>query len=112
MANQIYCIEPWKAGRVWLFTDEERGLVMEPLVAGIPEIIQHYAGEDATNVQILFSSEQFKGAQSHLAKLPDQDPRYGGTDYVAENGMVGWLCPALLEYFETPPEKLWFSVTR
>ena len=37
--NSLMCIEPYWSMGTWVFDDKEAGLVKEPFVAGIPEII-------------------------------------------------------------------------
>ena len=32
---------------------------------------------------------------------------YGGNWYCDDAGNEGWLCPALLKYFDVPPERLY-----
>jgi hypothetical protein len=109
--NSIMHITPYRTKYDgWAFDDEEKGLLHEPFVAGIPEIINAFAG-DRDEVDIYFSSAEFPGCQGHLEKVGTQ---FGGTDYkLVANGhesMVGWLCPALFKYFETAPEQLWFQI--
>jgi len=109
--NAIMHITPYRTGHGgWAFDDAEKELVHEPFVAGIPEIIDIFAGE-RNEVDIYFSGAEFPGCQGHLEKIGKQ---FGGADYkLVANGyesMVGWLCPALFKYFDKAPEQLWFQI--
>ena len=47
--------------------------------------------------------------------MPTQNVVAGmkGNDYVVqETGSIGWLCPALLKFYDEPPQKLYFAVER
>lgn len=55
-----------------------------------------------------FSAGYFPDAQLVLEWVREEG---GGNVYRwPEKGMEGWLCPALLKYFEEPPEKLYVQV--
>ncbi len=38
--NSIMVVVPYKWGGMWVFDDEKTGLVREPFVAGVPEILE------------------------------------------------------------------------
>jgi hypothetical protein len=46
------------------------------------------------------------------ARVPERVREEGGGNVYSrvENGMEGWLCPALLKYFGRPPEKLFIQI--
>lgn len=109
--NQLFAIKPYRWEGLWVFDAPERGLVREPLVAGIPEMIEQatqqagIANADQGFVA-LFSKDPFPGADIVLHWV-----RGGETgDYYAWAGLEGWLCPALLKYFPTPPRTIYVQV--
>lgn len=100
--NALMVIHPYKLRGTWVFDDAATGLVQEPFVAGIPEIIESIVG-DATAFTAIFAAEAFPGSQHVLTRGRAE---HGGFWYhhVATN-RDGWLCPALFRYFaEAPPE--------
>jgi hypothetical protein len=109
--NQLFLIRPYLHHGVWVFDDPAVGLVKEPFVAGIPEMIERATGEipDASRGFVaIFSAGFFPGAQIVLERDRDEG---GGTWYRwPEMGQEGWLCPALFRYFETAPERLYIQV--
>ena len=111
--NSISVIFPYKRYGVWVFDDAVAGLVQEPFVSGVPEMIEHWTKEipDAENgFVLLFSSAPFPSYQSELARVREE---FGGNWYRdTSTGMQGWLCPALYKYFEAAPERLYFAAGR
>jgi hypothetical protein len=109
--NSLFCILPYRYGSTWVFDDPQRGLLREPFVGGIPEMIDHVLAlrQISTNkLQLTFSSSPFPGYDEEISMHESQ---FGGTVYSSEKySMKGWLCPALLKYFETPPEKLYVKI--
>jgi hypothetical protein len=108
MANSILLLRPyWHAG-TWVFDDEATGLIREPFVSGVPEMIDRLvaaagiAGAHKTGFRLLFSAEPFSG---HIGVFRRLHPEHGGMWYRDEaTGKDGWLCPALFKYFaEAPP---------
>ena len=102
--NAINVIYPYKYLEMWVFDDEKVGLVQEPFVSGADDIIDKYVEQydDATaGFTLLFSAEPFPGYQVKLEWLRAD---LSGNWYKDSNlQMEGWLCPALLKYFEGPP---------
>jgi hypothetical protein len=87
------------------------GLVREPFVGGadtmIDEATGHIPNADRGFLAV-FSAGHFPGAQIVLDWVREES---GGNVYRwSEKGMEGWLCPALLKYFERAPEKLYVQV--
>ena len=100
-------IEIYRHCGTWAFTDESRGLVHEPFVAGIPDIIDHliaiYSDPANEKFRITFSSTNFPGCQVRLTRKHEE---HGGYWYQFGPDMQGWLCPATLEYFSEHPQEL------
>jgi len=107
-SNSIFVIFPYRAEGTWVFDDDRVGLVREPFVSGIPEMIDRLV-EDIPNAEkgfrLLFSAGPFPGS---TVKLVWRREEYGGNWYFAEQlGAEGWLCPALFKYFEAAPRGLY-----
>ncbi len=107
MPNQINIIKPYRFNGMWVFDDQRVGLHHEPFVAGADTIIDlAVARKNIPNAQAgfiaLFSPDPFPGADMQLHW---QREEMGGNVYEWE-GQEGWLCPALLRYFPTPPREI------
>jgi hypothetical protein len=110
MANILMVIEPYWYQGTWVFDDASVGLDKEPFVQGIPEMMD-YLVKDIPNARsgfvLLFSSQPFAGYQVELTIVREE---YGGHWYkVKDLDAEGWLCPALLRYFEAAPESLYIK---
>ena len=110
MSNQINVIAPYwlDSARTWVFDDDRVGLFQEPFVSGIPEMIDNEV-RDIPNARagfrLRFSVEPFPGFQRKLTWTREE---MGGQWYAAdEPPMEGWLCPALLRYFDRAPAALY-----
>ena len=108
MANVIMVIAPYWYQGTWVFDDESVELNKEPFVAGIPEMIDDLVNDipnARSGFRLIFSSAPFPGYQRELIWVREE---YDGDWYKAEDQpMEGWLCPALLRYFNKAPEKLY-----
>ena len=105
--NAIVAIHPYKTQGIWVFDDERAGLREEPFVSGADTIIDHMVVDipDAEHgFTLMFSAQPSPGFQ---LELDWQRADLSGNWYRADTiGMEGWLCPALLKYFDAPPAKL------
>lgn len=110
MPNQIGVIAPYWLDDVqcWVFDDPRVGLVREPFVAGVTEMIDDLVREipQARNgFRLLFSASPFPGYARKLTWLRQE---MDGNWYRLENSeMEGWLCPALFHYFSAAPPELY-----
>ena len=108
MANQILVISPYWSSETWVFDDPDVGLVREPFVSGVPEMIDELVKEipDARKgFRLLFSAAPFPGYQKRFDRLREE---MGGTWYQSEDATrEGWLCPALFRYFDRAPQALY-----
>lgn len=101
--NSINVIAPYKfAGRMWVFDDPRLGLVQEAFISGadiiIDRAVAHIPGA-AEGFLLIFSSIAFPG---HAFRLEwRRNDSEGSWNYAPEFDMEGWLCPALLKYFDT-----------
>lgn len=112
--NAMFFITLRRENGMWCFTDRERGLVKEPLVAGIPEILEELILDNdipmkkaVKGLRVVFAGKEFPGAQIKLTRGKKES---GGAWYSTDDELEGWLCPALLKFFKTAPTKLYVAV--
>ena len=108
--NSLMTITPY-FDNGWMFDDERVGLVKEPFVSGVPELIETLVREipGARNgFRLLFGAGPFPG---HTHSLKWFREEFEGNWYRMEGdvNMEGWLCPALFHYFESAPEYLYIK---
>jgi len=107
MGNAIMVIAPYWYMGAWVFDDREVGLVCEPFVSGVPEMINELVEDipDARDgFRMTFSAGRFPGFQPEMTWVREED---GGHWYRSEEPLMeGWLCTALFKYFDEAPEKL------
>jgi len=100
----------WDSG-TWVFDDERVGLVREPFVIGVPDMIDHLVRDipDAREgFRMVFSKTKYPGYGQSLSWRGTEDE--GNWYQMDEDPLLsGWLCPALSLYFPQPPEKLYVS---
>lgn len=106
--NSMLVIFPYRVEGTWVFDDERAGLVREPFVSGIPEMIDRIV-RDIPNAErgfkLLFSAAPFPGFTDRLLWRREE---YGGNWYYSEETKTeGWLCPALFKYFNTAPKEIY-----
>jgi len=108
MPNSIMVINPYWHSGTWVFDDPATGLVREPFVSGVPEMIDAVVKDipDARKgFRLLFSAAPFPGYQKAFTRVCEE---FGGNWYACEDPkMEGWLCPALFKYFDNAPETLY-----
>ena len=111
--NSITVIKPYQWEGLWVFDDDRVGLDKEPFVAGADILIdvaveRKGIANAADGFLLLFSATPFPSADLELDWVREESP---GNVYLwrAEN-REGWLCPALLEYFESAPAKLYVEL--
>jgi hypothetical protein len=108
--NSIHTIVPYAFASTWVFDDEATNLIREPFVGGMSEIITEIVNsvgiKDAdTGFRLTFSANPFPN-YTHSFEWLRFD--FGGNLYYCpENKMTGWLCPALLKYFNKAPKKIY-----
>ena len=110
MTNAIMIIKPYKYAGMWVFDDENTGLVREPFVSGADDIIdlmvEQIEGSEA-GFALTFSELPFPG---HDLELIRQHEEGGGWWYHSPVlDMDGWLCPALFLYYDEAPMRLYAS---
>ena len=111
MTNQITIIKPYRYEGQWVFDDASVDLLREPFIAGADTLIDvAIAEKDIKKADkgflLLFSASRFPGADHELVW---QRKEMDG-DVYRLGELEGWLCPALLKYFNTPPARIWVQV--
>lgn len=131
--NSITAIFPYRRNGMWMFDDPAVGLREELFVSGIDKIIETLTTAlgivDAHDgFRLIFSGTMFPGYTTHMEHI-GVDPtshipplkKGGKPTFIPvqqrgnwyrhpETGMQGWLCPALLKYFDTPPEIIYVKI--
>jgi hypothetical protein len=104
--NAVSVIFPYMLEGVWVFDDAAASLMREPFISGtdnILDVLTEHIPEAANGFKIIFSARPFPG---YTARFLWTRAEYGGNWYRwPERKMEGWLCPALLKYFESPPKE-------
>jgi hypothetical protein len=99
--NVLSVIFPYRLEGVWVFDDAVAGLVREPFISGtdnILDVLTENIPDAARGFKIIFSARPFPG---YTARFVWTRAEYGGNWYRwPKREMEGWLCPALLKYFE------------
>ena len=111
MSNQIQVIKPYKWNGLWVFDDPAVGLNREPFVGGA-NIMIDVATDEIENAEngflLLFSSAEFPGYRFRLDWVREE---FGGNVYFWDKANIeGWLCPALLRYFDKAPKRLFIEI--
>jgi hypothetical protein len=113
MTNTLMVIHPYYKMGIWMFDDEAVGLREEPLISGIPEIIEFATAKigikkPQNGFTLLFSATPFPEHQAILRHIQHKAEDFGGDWYRLEGTeLEGWLCPALLKYFVTAPDAIY-----
>jgi uncharacterized protein DUF6717 len=111
IVNAINVIAPYRYLNTWVFDDARVGLVQEPFVSGADSIIDQavaHIPDARSGFLMLFSSSPFPGYEFRLEWRRSESD--GNWYYSADFGLEGWLCPALLRYFDQPPKELFVQV--
>ena len=105
-SNSIMTVQPYRHNGTWVFDDLSAGLVQEPFVVGVPEMINFLVSEipnSESGFRMLFSAHEFPGYQYKLTR--DREEMGGNYYKLDDPDMEGWVCPAMFKYFkEAPPE--------
>ena len=101
-------IAPYRYSGTWVFDDPAVGLVREPFVGGVPEMIDTLVAgiPDADKgFRLTFSARPFPGYQKKLTWVRgDNTGNWYRTD---DPPMEGWLCPGLFRYYRKAPTELY-----
>lgn len=109
--TQIAVLSPYKFAGMWVFDDPQTGLYKEAFVAGADKMID-IATKDIPNAEqgfaLVFSADPFPDSQFCLEWLREEGG--GNVYYWPEEGVEGWLCPALFKYFESAPMRIYIQI--
>ena len=108
MTNFFRIIFPYKFEDAWVFDDDAMGLDKEPFVFGADDMIDWLVQDipsASDGFRLLFSHKPFPGYQAEATWIREE--MEGNWYKLSEPEMEGWLCPALLKYFDAPPEKIY-----
>ena len=105
--NSIQTILAYKYAGQWVFDDPTLGLVREAFVSGSDDIIESMA-EGQDRIILLFSDIPFPTAQKELSWKREES----GGNWYSDGKNEGWLCPTLLKYFPSAPNKLYIQFKR
>lgn len=105
--NSILVIAPYKYNGAWVFDDERFGLVREPFVGGVPEMIDVLVADIPAadkGFRLTFSAKPFPDSEKKLTWVRGD---MGGNYYeIDDPPMEGWICPALFNYYDKAPPEL------
>jgi hypothetical protein len=108
ISNSILVIYPYLHNGMWVFDDDSVGLVREPFVSGIPEMINKLVApipHAENGFRLIFSARPFPGYSTKVIRRREE---YGGSWYYSEEyNAEGWLCPALFKYFPEAPDEIY-----
>jgi hypothetical protein len=106
--NALRVICPYKWEGMWVFDDPSVGLVREPFVSGIDEMLDRLTASipnAEAGFRLIFSATPFPG---YSVKLQWRREEFSGNWYYSPTlGIEGWLCPALFRYFDKAPAELY-----
>jgi len=106
--NSILVIAPYRYEGTWVFDDDRFGLVREPFVGGVPEMIDHLVADipDAEKgFRLTFSTQPFPDFEEKLTWV--RGDSVGNYYKLDDPPMEGWICPALFKYYDQPPREIY-----
>ena len=113
--NSIMVVKPYKWEGMWVFDDEKTGLVREPFVAGVPEILEALLEQQGIPVEeaekgfrLIFSAIPFPGHQLSARRVGKREAATGMRNRSARLG-VG--CAPLCFGTSTRPRTTFMSVS-
>ena len=112
MQNAINVINPYRWEGMWVFDDDRVDLEKEPFVSGadvIIDVLTEGIQNARDGFRLIFATVPFPGHTASLTRTGKEEA--GGNWYAleGEEGLEGWLCPALFKYFEVAPEKIYIK---
>lgn len=109
--NALMVITPYKYQGTWVFDDPAVDLSHEPFIAGIDTMIDKAVSRIPNaekGFRAIFSARDFPGSDFKLEWRREES---GGNWYYSDQfQMEGWLCPALLKYFQNAPREIYVKV--
>ena len=112
-SDHIFVIEPYKSEGRWYFDDAKMRLSREPFVKNIGLMIEIMTVDipDAENgFKLFFSAKEFPDYSLKLKWTRSKN--IGNYYYCKKMNLEGWLCPALLKYYKTPPPYIYLKAEK
>ena len=109
--NAINVIAPYHYLDMWVFDDPRVGLSAEPFVGGADTMIDQVTANipnARSGFVMVFSGTPFPGHQFKLEWRREE--RSGNVYYSPTLYAEGWLCPALMRYFDQTPAEIYVQV--
>lgn len=125
--NSVMTLHPFVYHNQWVFDDESKGLDKEAFVSGADTIMDmlYLTAYQATEMNIpsdaqfslRFSSTPFEGHQYRFDWVGDngaesQDDGQWNQYEEPTFRIGGWLCPSMLDYFESAPKHIYVEAAR
>jgi hypothetical protein len=86
--NSLYVTNIYNHEGTYVFDDTPVGLVREPFIISMPQIIEHQMGGPIDTITAIFSAAAFPSYNTVLKRL---HPEYGGTRYELDGShLQGW----------------------
>jgi DNA polymerase-3 subunit alpha len=97
----VFSAQIYRLDGDWYMDDPEKEIVLEELILGMPEIIEHLVGRRIDRFICTFSAQPLDGKNAVLEKDGESD---GGCWYLLRGtSLRGWLCPTIFQYFDPAP---------
>ena len=101
----VFCAQIYRFDGDWYMDDPEKEIILEELILGMPEIIEHLVGPRNDRFICTFSAQPLECKGAVLKKDGESD---GGCWYLLRGtSLRGWLCPTIFRYFDPPPETIY-----
>ncbi len=106
MNNSLHSIALYRlAPDLWGFDDKPNDIVAEPFVGETNRMLDVLlATHEAEGTTITFGATPFPDASEWEWQSGDE---FG--NWYQYSGILGWLCPTLLVYFEKPPKRIYIK---
>jgi hypothetical protein len=111
-ARTLHTLVVYRARGTWCYDDPAVGVTGEPFVLGTDKALdalrlKFVGGKRHDPFRVTFSSKPFPGALI-AARVYPADESWNLYDFTIGVGtMEGWLCPHLLDYFESAPDTIY-----
>lgn len=101
----IFLIRIYKKFGYWFFDDEKRGLYEQPFGEGFIEFVEFISNKlKADTIDVIFSDSKFDSFEYVFMFINKSHEKYW---YESRNGMIGWLSPIMLKYFDEVPRVIY-----
>ena len=114
--NSMMVLYPYKKNGAWVFDDEQRGVVEEPFLSGMPRMLELAATKlglknPEDGFTLTFSAAPFPGHQFVLQLTRERQENFGNQYQLEGSDMTGALCTVLFRYFDEAPDALYVQMS-